>query len=223
MALVDFSSFVLGLLTPLTAVCVLPLYPAFLAYIANQFSSEERNKKIYALFGATITLGVIVFMLLLGLIFTTIFQISLTKIIGIISPIAFSILGIVSILLLFDFDISRFIPKPKTPTSKNPKLNAFLYGFFFGAIVIPCNPAFIAAFFARALIIDNFFSSMINFLLFGLGLGFPLLIFSLLSSKWNDKIIGFAVQHKSAINRLAGILMLGISLYYLIFVFRIFG
>lgn len=223
MALIDFSSFILGLLTPLTAVCVLPLYPAFLAYIANQFSSKEENKKIYALFGAIITLGVIVFMLLLGLIFTTIFQVSLTKVIGIVSPIAFSILAIISLLLIFDFDVSRFIPKPKTPTSKNPKLNAFLYGFFFGAIVIPCNPAFIAVFFARALIIDSFFSSMINFLLFGLGLGFPLLIFSLLSSKWSEKIIEFTAQHKTAINRIAGIIMLGISLYYLIFVFRIFG
>lgn len=222
MALVDFSSFILGLLTPLTAVCVLPLYPAFLAYIANQFSAKE-NKKTYALFGSIITLGVIVFMLLLGLIFTTIFQVSLTKVIGIISPIAFSILGIISLLLIFNFDVSRFIPKPKTPTSKNPKLNAFLYGFFFGAIVIPCNPAFIAVFFARALIIDSFFSSMINFLLFGLGLGFPLLIFSLLSSKWSEKIIEFTTLHKTAINRIAGIIMLGISLYYLIFVFRIFG
>lgn len=222
MALVDFSSFILGLLTPLTAVCVLPLYPAFLAYIANQFSAKE-NKKTYALFGLIITLGVIVFMLLLGLIFTTIFQVSLTKVIGIISPIAFSILAVISILLILDVDLARFIPKPKTPTSKNPKLNAFLYGFFFGAIVIPCNPAFIAVFFARALIIDSFFSSMINFLLFGLGLGFPLLIFSLLSSKWSEKIIEFTTLHKTAINRMAGIIMLGVSLYYLIFVFRIFG
>lgn len=222
MALLDLSSFILGLLTPLTAVCVLPLYPAFLAYIANQFSQKE-DKKTYALFGLIITLGVIIFMLLLGLIFTTIFQVSLTDVIGIISPIAFSILGIISLLLIFDLDFSEFIPKSKTPTSKNPKLNAFLYGFFFGAIVIPCNPAFIAIFFARALIFESFFSSMINFFLFGLGLGFPLLLFSLLSAKWSDKIIEFTIKRKSAINKLAGIIMLGISLYYLIFVFRIFG
>jgi cytochrome c-type biogenesis protein len=223
MPLVDFSSFILGLLTPLTAVCVLPLYPAFLAYIANQFSSGEGSKKTYALFGTLITLGVITFMLLLGLIFSTIFQVSLTKIIGIISPIAFSIMGLISLLLIFNVDFSSLLPKFKSPTSQKPKLNAFFYGFFFGAIVIPCNPAFIAAFFARALIINNFLSSMLNFLLFGLGLGFPLLLFSLLSSNWSDKIIDFLSIHKVKINRIAGLLMLGISLYYLIFVFRIFS
>ena len=38
----DFlTSFVLGLLTPLTAVCVLPLYPGFLAYLSNKLSGNE--------------------------------------------------------------------------------------------------------------------------------------------------------------------------------------
>jgi len=219
-----FTSFILGLLTPLTAVCVLPLYPAFLAYLANQFSgSDKENRKHYAMFGLLITLGVITFMLLLGLIFTTILQKSLTNAIGIVSPVAFGILGIISILLIFNIDLGRFIPKAKTPTSKHPTINALLYGFFFGAIVIPCNPAFIGAFFARAFLINQFFSSMLNFFAFGLGLGFPLLAFLFLSVSWSQKIIAFTTRYKRAINLIAGLAMLGISLYYLIFVFKVFG
>jgi len=221
----DFlTSFVLGLLTPLTAVCVLPLYPAFLAYLTNQFNSKEKGaKKRYAMFGFLVTLGVILFMFLLGLIFTTVLQVSLTNVIGIISPIAFSILGIIALLLIFNIDIGRFIPKAKVPTSKNPILSALIYGFFFGAIVIPCNPAFIGAFFARALIINNFFSSMLNFIFFGFGIGFPLLAFSLISANYSQKIIYFLTSHKKAINIIAGILMLWISLYYLTSVFKIFS
>ena len=220
----DFlASFGLGLLTPLTAVCVLPLYPAFLAYLANQFSPEDPNsRKKYALFGLLVTLGVILFMFLLGLLFTTILQVSLTNVIGIISPIAFSILGLISLLLIFNVDLGRIIPKANIPTSKNPTLNALLYGFFFGAIVIPCNPAFIAAFFARAFIIDNFFSSILNFVFFGFGLGFPLLVFSLLSANWSQTIIGFLTRHKRIINLISGIIMFVISVYYLVFVFNIF-
>jgi len=218
------QSFLFGLATPLTAVCVLPLYPAFLTYLANQFStSGKASKKNYAMFGFLITLGVIVFMLLLGLIFTTIFQKSLTKIIGIISPIAFGILGVMSLLLIFNFDFSRFLPQTRTPISKHPILNAILYGFFFGAIVVPCSPGFITAFFARALLINQFFSSMLNFLAFGLGLGFPLLAFSLISVSWSQKIISFATKNKKPINIITGLIMLGISLYYLIFVFKVFG
>jgi len=195
--LVDFfTSFVLGLLTPLTAVCVLPLYPAFLAFLSNKFSQEDANKKTYALFGVVIVLGVLVFMILLGLLFTTILQKSLTNVIGIVSPIAFGILGIISIFLIFNFDFSRFLPKINVKTSDNPLKSAFVFGFFFGAIVIPCNPGFIAAFFARALLIDNFVSSMVSFLSFGLGLGAPLLVFSLASAQWSSSIIGFLTRHK---------------------------
>jgi len=226
--IIDFlTSFVLGLATPLTAVCILPLYPGFLAFLANQASGKDGkvNRRSYALFGLLITVGVIAFMLILGLLFTTILQVSLTNVIGIISPIAFGILGLISIFLIFNIDIGRFIPKIKTPgaQSKRPIRSALLYGFFFGAIVIPCNPAFIGAFFARALLFDNFTGSMLNFVFFGLGLGFPLLAFSLLSVNWSQGIIGYLTKHKRKINLIAGVLMLAVSLYYLICVFGIFG
>jgi len=222
---VDFiTSFLLGLATPLTAVCVLPLYPAFLAFIANQSTTQEISKKSYALIGAVITLGVILFMLLLGLIFTTLFQESLTSVIGIVSPIAFGILAVISLFLIFNFDFSKFFPRKfHSPVTKKPLLTALIYGFFFGAIVVPCNPAFIGAFFARALLFSNFFSSILNFTFFGLGLGFPLLLFSLVSADWSSSIIKWLVEKKRSINLIAGLLMLGISLYYLIFVFRVFG
>lgn len=84
--------FVLGLLTPLGAVCVLPLYPAFVASLSNEVSRKESDKKVITLFGLLMTSGVIVFMFLLGLVFTTILQVSLTAVIEIISPVAFGIL-----------------------------------------------------------------------------------------------------------------------------------
>jgi len=214
------ASFGLGLLTPLTAVCVLPLYPGFLAFLSNQFSGKE-SKKTYALFGAIIVAGVLTFMLLFGLIFTTLLQESLTNVIGIVSPIAFGILGIISLFLIFNFDFGRFFPKLKVKTTGNPLKSAFIFGFFFGAIVIPCNPAFIAAFLARALLFGSFVSSISNFLAFGLGLGAPLLVFSLVSAQWSQRVIGFLTGHKRIINLIAGILMLWIALYYLLCVFPV--
>jgi cytochrome c-type biogenesis protein len=132
-----YDAFLLGLLTPLTAACVLPLYPGFLAYLSNQLSGKE-DKKTLALFGLVITTGVVLFMFILGLVFTTILQVSLTNVVGKVSPIAFGILFVISLLLIFDVDIGKFLPKAKTPTgTKNPWLNAFSFGFFFGAIVVP--------------------------------------------------------------------------------------
>ncbi|TKJ46914.1 hypothetical protein CEE34_06445 [Candidatus Aerophobetes bacterium Ae_b3a] len=67
------TPFLLGLLTPLGAVCVLPLYLAFVASLANQlFAKRESHRLTIALFGLIMTSGVILFMLLLGLLFTTV-------------------------------------------------------------------------------------------------------------------------------------------------------
>jgi cytochrome c-type biogenesis protein len=216
------TSFILGLLTPTTAVCVLPLYPAFIAYLSNKISKTPSRKTLLKL-GFIISLGVISFMVLLGLVFTTLLQVSLTKVIGIISPIAFAFLFIVSLLLIFNIDIGKFLPKAKSPKTGNFWLNAFLFGFFFGAIVIPCNPLFIAAFFTRALSTVDFIGNMINFLSFGVGIAAPLFLFSIISSSFSQKIITVLVKYKRGINFTAGIIMFPISLYYLIFVFKVFN
>jgi cytochrome c-type biogenesis protein len=217
------TAFVLGLLTPLTAACVLPLYPGFLAYLSNQLSGRESNRKTLALFGVVITLGVILFMLLLGLIFTTVLQVSLTKVIGVISPVAFGVLVIISLLLIFDVDLGRFLPKIHAPRAKNPLMSAFTFGFFFGAIVIPCNPLFIAALFARTISTMSYLENVLSFLFFGIGIGFPLLAFSLISTASSTAVIGYLTRYRRVINLSAGAIMLVISVYYLVFVFRIFG
>jgi cytochrome c-type biogenesis protein len=222
MALLDYlSSFTLGLLTPLTAVCVLPLYPGFLAYISNRLKTG--GKYSFLKISSLAVLGIIIFMLLLGIIFTTVLQVSLTRVVEIVSPIAFFIMAAIGLILIFNIDLGKIIPKAKQPTAKNPLLESFLFGLFFGAIVIPCNPGFIAIFFARSLLVENFFSNMINFLLFGLGLGAPLILLSAVSERWSSGVIKFLVNNKRIINLIAGLIILIISLYYIIFVFRVFG
>jgi cytochrome c-type biogenesis protein len=100
---------------------------------------------------------------------------------------------------------------------------AFVYGFFFGAIVIPCNPLFIAALFTRAVTATDFLFNLLQFLFFGLGIGFPLLVFAAISGAATDKVIGFLTKYQRVINLSVGLIMLGISTYYLVFVFKIFG
>ena len=228
------AAFVLGLLTPLGAVCVLPLYPGFLVYLSSQISGKEAGKITIFLFGLVITAGVIIFMFLLGLIFTTILEVSLTNIIEIASPIAFGILLIISLFLIVtsllslifnvDVDVSRFLPKGRAPIARNPWASAFIYGFFFGAIVVPCNPAFIAVLFTTTAAGVDFAVNIVRFVFFGIGIGFPLIVIAAISSAATDAIMNFLTKRlvKDVLYLLAGLIMLGISLYYLIFVFRVF-
>jgi cytochrome c-type biogenesis protein len=227
-----WEAFLLGLVTPLGAVCVLPIYPGFLVYLSSQVSGETASRKTIFLFGVIISAGVIIFMFLLGLVFTTILEISLTNVVGIISPIAFGILLIISLVLIVigiislvsnvNIDIWRFLPKGRAPMARNPWVSAFLYGFFFGAIVVPCNPGFIAILFARAASSIDFLQNVFRFLLFGIGVAFPLLVLAGASSAATDKIINFLTNNGKWVNLITGLIMMGISLYYLIFVFSVF-
>lgn len=226
-----WEAFLLGLVTPLGAVCVLPIYPGFLVYLSTQIGEETKRKTIF-LFGLIITSGVILFMLLMGLVFTTILQVSLTSVVQIVSPIAFGILLIISLILITtgvislvtnrEIDIWRFLPKGRAPVVGNPWATAFWYGFFFGAIVVPCNPGFIAILFARAVSTIDFTQNVFRFLFFGIGVGFPLLVLAGVSSAATDAVMNFLTKHGKWVNLIAGLIMLGISLYYLIFVFRVF-
>jgi cytochrome c-type biogenesis protein len=215
-------SFLAGLFAPLGAVCVLPLYPGFLAYLAGNLSGKE-SKKTIVMFGVIVTLGVIISMFLVGLIFTFFLQESLTKSIGIISPIAFAILAVVSVLLIFNFDLGRFFPKKTAPILKNPYLSSLVFGLFFGIIVLPCNPASLAVLFAVSTSTISFLLNLLNFLFFGIGMALPLLLLAIISAAKSKRVIGFLTKYKKVLNVAAGIVMLVISLYYLIFVFGVFG
>lgn len=218
------TSYVLGLLTPLTALCVLPLYPAFLVRMARLAKRDRDDRKVLAWTGSIVTLGVISFMGLLGVVFTTLLQESLQRVIGIVSPIAFAVLAVVGVLMMAGVEIRR---KVHLPEPKNPLVASYLYGFFFGAIVIPCNPAFIAAFLARAALIADPVASILNFLAFGFGIGTPLIAFSLVSRAASRRMVNAVVTHERAIAFVAGAVMTSVALYYLIVVFevpaRLFG
>lgn len=215
-------SFLAGLYAPIGAVCVLPLYPAFLAYLSNKFSGKE-SKYTVMMLGVFVTLGVLISMFVVGLIFSKFLQTSFTNAIGIISPIAFFILGIVSLGLIFNFEFSRIFPRIESPNVKNPVLSSILFGLFFGAIVLPCNPASLIVLFVISTSTLSFLGNLLNFIVFGLGMGLPLLIFAIISAQWSEKIIGFLTSKKRIINLIAGLMMLGISLYYLIVVFGVFS
>ncbi|MDY6761565.1 MAG: cytochrome c biogenesis protein CcdA [Candidatus Nanohaloarchaea archaeon] len=216
------TAFVLGLLTPLTAACVLPLYPGFLTYITEQLDADA-GRTAYAAAGIAVAAGVVSFMVGIGIVFTTILQVSLTSVVEVVSPAAFALLGLVSIGLIADVQLDRYLPQVTSPSLGGPLRNAFSFGLFFGAIVLPCNPGFIAAFFIRSAVIENPVTNILGFIFFGAGIGAPLLAFSLVSMQWSSTIIAVLTRHRTRINRTAGVIMLAVSLYYIVVVFQVAG
>jgi len=213
------TSYGLGLATPLSAVCVIPLYPGFLAFL----SSQDEDSPSIAVLGGLVALGVIAVMAAIGVVFTTVLGTSLTGVVETVSPPAFALLALLGVVLMADLHPQSRLPSVEPPQTKYPSLSAFAYGGFFGAIVLPCNPGFISVFFARSFLFTDPVGSMANFGAFGVGMATPLLAFALVSEPWRDRVMGALTTHRRAVDVATGAAVFAISLYYLFVVFEVAG
>lgn len=131
-----------------TALVTLSLYSGFVASLIGDASASPGGRT-WPVRPLTLCLAVIAdtlsFMTTRGVVFTTLLRVSLTTIFSVVSPIIIGVLLLASLVLSLDLNLSRLFPKVSVPASRNRVLRAFL----FGAIVLPCNPGFIAFFFAR--------------------------------------------------------------------------
>ena len=197
--------------------CVLPLYPGYLAFLAGR--TAEGRKVSTPLLGVAVTAGVIGAMLLFGAVFVFLLQASTGIVIGYLGPVVYSILALMSIGMILGIDIGRIFPAFHSPEARTPWITACLFGAFFGLVALPCNPASIILLFALSTTTADFLANFINFVIFGIGMATPLLLLSAFSMDANRRAVSFLARYHGIINRIAGIVMLGVALYYLIFVF----
>jgi len=225
--------FLLGLATPLTAACVVPLYPGFVAYLSSQSTAaddatatgttDDGDGHSPLVLGVLVTVGVLAFMLSLGLVFATLLQTSLDGVIGVVSPVAFGLLALLSLALIADLDVLSRASTVEPPQTSHPALTALLYGFFFGAIVVPCNPGVLAFALARQFLVTAPVEKLLVFFSFGLGIGTPLLCLAVVSEAAGRRLTRALARHRRAINAGTGLVMLVVAVYYLLWVFDVFG
>ena len=213
-------AFTSGLLAPLGAVCVLPLYPGYLSFLSGQ-AGAAGGLRARVILGLTAGGGILVSMLAFGLIVVSLLSLPLSGALGIISPIAYTLLLVIGLLLISGRNPEIPLPSPRIPAEKGPFLGAFLFGLFFGILILPCNAAPVAILLALSTSALDFLSSLASFILFGAGMAVPLVVISAVSAWRGNQITDVLVNHRRTINLLTGSLMVAVSVYYLFGVFHI--
>lgn len=204
------SSISIGLLATASP-CVLPLYPGYLAYLGGGFKETGGSWMRYLL-GFAVLAGVLTMMLVLGAVIAAV-SVSVGQALSIVVPLADGLLILLGILLLFGTNPFARLPQIRAPVISHPLGNAYIYGFLYGPIALPCSGPFIVSIFALSLTPSVLLEKMIVFLGFGIGFGLPLLILSLISGAAQRSITRFFTRYTRWVNLAGGLILIGLGIY----------
>lgn len=214
-------AFLAGLLTPLGAVCVLPMYPGYLAFLAGP-GGRIATRAGRLLLGLVSTAGILASLFLFGLVVVFILAFPLSGAIAVIAPVAYVLLAVFGFLLVIDRFPEFSLPGLNLPAEKGPYLGALLFGLFFGVLALPCNAAPIAVLIALSTSTTDFLANMLNFIFFGIGMAMPVIALSLIPMEKGKAGTAFLVGNRRIVNLATGILMIAVALYYLVIVSGLF-
>ena len=206
------AAFSLGIVSTLNP-CVLPLFPGFLVFL-SRMEADSATKIRRFLPGILILTGVLTSMLLLGLVIFLL-SVSIGTVLVRIIPFADGLLILLGLLMVADVNPFTRIASVKKIESSNPLLTAFLYGLLYGPLTFPCSGPLIVGIFAYSLTVGEAFDKVAVFLAYGLGMGLPLIVLSLLSGAFQSRIVRFIARHSRAVKVVGGLLLIGIGLFHL--------
>lgn len=212
----SLSAFSLGIISG-GSPCALPLVPGFISYLSTQGNNLGNRGR--SLVGLIVILGVTAGMVGFATA-ATLLHASLTSLITLATPVVVGILIIFGSLLILNHNPFCRLPQLKVPRIGTPLLMAFGYGGLYGVIALPCSSLILLPFtIAVSLSTISAFQAFTLFLIFGLGLGLPVVVVSVLSRAQGDWLVRQFAQRARLMDIVGGSIMIGLALYDLIILY----
>jgi cytochrome c-type biogenesis protein len=204
------QAFVLGNASILTNVCVLPLYPSMVAYLA---ADSGRARDWSWLLGVLVLAGVLTMMLVVGL---ALFLLRRTfgSVLPWLLPLVYGAVIVLGVLLLLGKSPFARLATAQAPVFRSPFLTAFAYGLLLGPMTLPCvGPLVVSAFVVGAGSITSLASSLAYTLAFGLGFGWPLILLPVLAGPAQRAFTRWLTDRYGLLTRASGVLLVAIGLF----------
>lgn len=197
--------------------CILPLYPAFLAYLTGG-AGADRPAALPPLAAASLVwAGVVVGMIVIGAVFAVL-SASLSRFIAVVLPLADIGLIVLGILLLAGRNPFARLPQlaPSRFGAAGPAVGAFAYGMAFAPIALPCTGGFLVAVFAFSLTIGDVLDQLAFFLAFGIGFGLPLFVLGLLGQARGRDLARALVRWERPLQLIVGAALIVVGIWDLV-------
>lgn len=207
-----WGAFLLGNAAILGNVCMLPLYPGLLAFLAGSMQNGRLRGRGVVL-GACVLAGVLLGMTALGFALFVVGQ-SFSRILPWLLPAAYGSVFVLGVAMLLGRNPFARLATMQTPLLANPYAASLLYGGLLAPMTLPCTgPVIIGAFVLGAGSAAALGESLAYFLVFGLGFGWPLLALPLIAPPSQRGLTRWLAHHATLLGRLSGALLIGIALF----------
>lgn len=192
--------------------CILPLYPAFLAYLTGAANGQRRLPAAAA--AALVWAGVVVGMVVIGAAFAALAT-PLGDFIRVVLPLADGLLILLGALLLLGRNPFARLPQlsPAVAGRSGPAVGAFAYGLLFAPIAVPCSGPILVLIFAYSLTIGELAEQLAFFLAFGIGFGLPLFAIGLLDQLSGARLARAMVRWERPIQVALGAALVAIGIW----------
>ena len=217
------AAFAAGLGATVTP-CILPLYPAFLAYLTSQPQASGgpggaavamgRPGLAPAVAALLVWAGVVVGMVAIGALIAALAA-PLGDFNRVVLPIADGLLIVLGALLLAGVNPFARMPQPSPGAlgGHGPMAGAFLYGLLFAPIAVPCSGPFLVGIFAFSLTIGDALGRLAFFVSFGIGFGLPLFVLGSLGQVRGAQLARAISRHERLLQLVLGAALLGLGVW----------
>lgn len=206
------EAFVLGNQAILTNVCLLPLYPGLVAFLAGS-SEGTQTQRSGRWLGLLVLAGILTMMLFVGFLLFT-FNQSFGAVLPIFLPIIYGVVLVLGVLMLLGFNPFAKLGTTSIPLLRNRYLTAYLYGLLLGPMTLPCTgPIITSAFLLGA---GNFVvlaDGLLYFLFFGLGFGWVLVVLPFLAGTLQRQFTRWITGNYKLLTRFSGMLLIFIAVF----------
>ena len=207
MQLTDLSLALISGVFVIFAPCSYPLLPGYVAYYLG--SKISTRKAIQG--GLVCGLGLTTVFSTLGLV-TYIMGSTLLRLIPYAHYLAATIIGVLGITMLLGTRYPRVYLRLRA-TRREGLPGLFLYGLTYGLASLACSAPVFISIMLYALTFGDITDGILMFLVFSIGMSFPLVVTTLLVARAGRMAIKRIVGATSKIQRVSGLLLIVLSIY----------
>ena len=206
------EAFVLGNGAILTNVCLLPLYPGLVAFLAGT-AADGRARRTVPWLGVAVLAGILTLMTGIGLALHLL-QASFGPLLQVLLPAIYLAVIALGALMLAGINPFSRAASLRSPVTRHPLVTAFAYGLLLGPMTLPCTgPIVVSAFLLGAGSVAALADGLAYFVAFGLGFGWPLVLLPLVAAPLQRRGVAWLTSRHWLLTRLAGALLVGIGAF----------